>query len=320
MLQIEPLSDAQTAFEIYRAAIEADTPDLPLGSLEAFAARQRWPWPGNATEFHLATLDGVPAGYVELGLPQLDNLGSVNVQLFVHPGHRRRGVGRALHAFTVDRARALGREHVIAPTTDRGPAGAAFATAMGAKPGLAEIRSRLDVGTVDLDRLSAPAAAGYRLVQWVSVAPEEYLDDLAYLEGRLNEDAPSGDLAREAEKVDADRFRAVEEAMRIRGRTAFHTGVVHEACGRLVGSTMIAVAADAPWHGWQNITIVGPGHRGHRLGLLIKIENLRHTLRRSPELRAIDTFNAAENTHMLGINRTMGFREVDAWTQWQQSV
>ena len=84
------------------------------------------------------------------------------------------------------------------------------------------------------------AAAGYRLVRWTNAAPAEFLDDLGYLDSRPNADAPTGDLAWEAEKVDAARVRAAEEAMRVRRRTAFHTGAVHEDSGRLIAWTMIA--------------------------------------------------------------------------------
>ena len=34
----------------------------------------------------------------------------------------------------------------------------------------------------------------------------------------------------------------------------------------------------------------------------------------------IDTFNAASNRHMLAINVAMGYRAVDSWMQWQQTV
>ena len=61
-------------------------------------------------------------------------------------------------------------------------------------------------------------------------------------------------------------------------------------------------------------------HRGHRLGLLVKIENVRHTLGSERDLRYIDTWNAAENTHMIAINEAIGFRAVDAWVDWQLEV
>ncbi|RSM46584.1 GNAT family N-acetyltransferase [Actinoplanes sp. ATCC 53533] len=315
MLRIAPLADDQTAFEIDRAAAESDTPDIPLGTFEAYRARLRHPWPGNELEQYLAVHDGVPAGHLELGLPLLDNLANVNVQLFVHPEQRRRGIGRALFGHAVERTRALGRRHLIGPTTDDG---AAFARAMGAAAGLVEVRSRLDLATAEPP--DTPVAAGYRLVRWTNVAPAEFLDDLGYLESRLNADAPTGDLAWEAEKVDAARVRAAEEAIRVRRRTAFHTGAVHEDSGRLIAWTTIAGQDDTAWHAWQSITIVDPGHRGHGLGLTIKNQNLRYARSSRPGLRAIDTFNAATNDHMLRINRTMGFRAVDQWTQWQLTV
>jgi hypothetical protein len=120
--------------------------------------------------------------------------------------------------------------------------------------------------------------------------------------------------------VDAARVRATEERQIAVGRTAFHTGVVHAASGRMVAWTTIAGNNDTPIHAWQNITIVDPDHRGHRLGMIVKLENLRHTLGQRPELAAIDTFNASANRHMLAINETMGFRRVDLWMQWQRTI
>jgi GNAT superfamily N-acetyltransferase len=312
MLRIVPLTDEQAAFDVDRAAAEVDTPDIPIGRFVAYRARLVHPWPGNRLEQYLALRDGVPAGHLELGLPQLDNLANVNVELFVHPAHRRRGTGRALVAYAIERTRALGRRHLISPAVD----GAGFAAAVGAVAGLAEHRSRLEIGALQ----DPPMADGYRLVQWTGLAPTGYLDDLAYLDGRLNVDAPVGDLAWEAEQVDAARIRAAEEALRLRQRTTFHSGAVHEASGRLVAWTVITGRDDVVWHGWQGITIVDPGHRGHGLGLTIKNQNLRYARGRRPALRAIDTFNAAANAHMLRINQLMGFRKVDEVTQWQLTV
>jgi RimJ/RimL family protein N-acetyltransferase len=83
---------------------------------------------------------------------------------------------------------------------------------------------------------------------------------------------------------------------------------------------MIALRDDVPWHGRQQITIAGPGHRGHGLGLTIKNHNLRYARSNRPALRVIDTFNAAENAPMLRINQLMGFRKVDEVTLWQLTV
>ncbi|MCW2641807.1 MAG: family N-acetyltransferase [Dactylosporangium sp.] len=63
-----------------------------------------------------------------------------------------------------------------------------------------------------------------------------------------------------------------------------------------------------------------PPHRGHRLGTIVKIANLRHAMAGEPALRVINTWNAAVNDHMISINEALGFRPVDALVNWQQEV
>jgi GNAT superfamily N-acetyltransferase len=318
------------AYDIVRGASQVDLPDFPVPERDAFRGALRHRWPGRAFEWALALHDDIPAGYLEIGLPQLDNVGNANVELHVLPGHRRRGVGRALFAHAADRARALGRERLLGVTARQSPAGdlagPAFAATMGAAAALAEVRSRFDVSSVDqaqLDRLAKeawPHAAGYRLLRWTDRVPDHVVADVAYLEGRLNTDAPTGDLAWEAEAVDAAQIRAIEAARAARRRRSHHCGAVHVASGRLVGWTHLVLTGGQDRHAWQDTTIVDPDHRGRRLGLLVKIENLGYARSREPGLEIIDTFNAASNRHMIAINEAMGFRRIDGWTQWQLTL
>ncbi|MFG1889586.1 GNAT family N-acetyltransferase [Micromonospora sp. NPDC049051] len=337
-ITIAPLDAADQAAvdEAYRigaAANEADLPDFPPFCRRRFDAAVRHPMPGNEPLWALARLDGVPAGYLALDLPQLDNTENATAELVVHPEHRRRGVGRALHEHAVRLLRERGRKRVVAmavTTLPGGPprsgAGAAFAASTGARPALAEVRRRLDTTRLDHDGLAAALAgarsraAGYRVVRWQGHTPEEYVADIAYLDGRLMADAPLGEVEWEPERVDADRLRSTERAFDARGRRRYHTALRHEASGRLVAWTLLDVGASADWHAFQQITIVDPDHRGHRLGLLAKVENLHHLLAHEPAVRAIDTFNAAENAHMVRINEQLGFRPVDGWTDWQLTI
>jgi GNAT superfamily N-acetyltransferase len=263
----------------------------------------------------------------------LDNLHMAHVDLTVHPEHRRRGVGRALHSEAVAFARSQGRRRINGQYVTQLPGGApredapgAFADAVGAKIALPEVRRRLDLDTVDTAAwadLLADAwthARGYSVVRWVGAAPEQYVADVAALDGRLLLDAPMGELDLEPEKVDVARIRGNEETARNRGRRLYHVGVRHDASDRLVAWTTIAFLADTTSHAWQLITIVDPEHRGHRLGLIAKIDNLEHTLAHEPGLRDVNTWNAAENTHMIAINETIGFRAVDGWVGWQQEI
>lgn len=313
------------AYEISRAADLHEAPDIPPPSAHTFISGIRRPNPGYAFERAIGYLDGEPAGYLSVEMPQLDNLDKAAMDLSVTPTLRRRGVGRALHSYAVERARAAGRRQLVGETV-QGPANDAFATAMGASPALAETRSRLDLTAADQDRLDAMLAeawthaAGYRFVKWDGVPPDEFIDDVAALDSRFFTDAPLGELDWEPEKVDADRVRKSEQQRLDRGFGRYHGGIAHVASGRLVAWTTLAGAEDAPTHLWQNITIVDPAHRGHRLGMVVKLENLRHARAHRPELAAVDTANASSNEHMLAINVAMGFRAVDSWMQWQQTV
>jgi len=92
-----PLAAAEPAYEIARVCHGFDQPDVPFPSLGTFRSAIDHPWPGCVFERHLGLLDDVPVGYLEMNLPQDDNLSLVNVELSVLPSARRQGVGRALH-------------------------------------------------------------------------------------------------------------------------------------------------------------------------------------------------------------------------------
>jgi GNAT superfamily N-acetyltransferase len=288
--------------------------------------------PGDEVRYALGYLDGVAVGYLAVSLPQLENRENASLVLAVHPDHRRRGVGRALHGYAVRLLREQGRKRMISETASMDPhaapttAGDAFAAAMGARPALVDVRRRLDLTTLDeaeLDRLLTAGLAraqGYSIVRWHGPTPDEYIADVAYLDSRLIEDAPLGDLTWESVEPDADRIRSVEAALVTRGVHGYSCGARHDATGRLVAWTALALHTDCDWHAFQSITLVEPRHRGHRLGTIIKIENLRYAREHEPALRVIDTYNAAVNDYMISINEALGFRAVGGMNSWQATI
>ena len=325
---------ADRLWEVAAAADAVDVPDFPAPDRHSFRLNLREPWPGSEREHFVARdADGTVVGYAKLDLPILDNLENAEIEIAVDPVHRRRGAGRALLTAVLDRARERGRKHLATMTVDQVPdgpprngAGRPFAEATGFKMALADVRRRLDVTAVDravLDDLLKQAwarADGYSLVQWRGPAPDDVVADVAYLDGRLIQDAPMGDLTWEPEKIDAERVRRSEAANERHKRTTYHSGVRHDASGRLVAWTTVARGQDHDTHAFQWITLVDPDHRGHRLGTVVKIENLYHVLAHEPKLAVIDTWNAASNKHMISINEAVGFRAVDAWSNWQADL
>ena len=71
---------------------------------------------------------------------------------------------------------------------------------------------------------------------------------------------------------------------------------------------------------YQWDTIVRPDHRGHRLGLLMKIANLELLRRTISGVEIINTWNAAINEHMIAINEAVGFRAADVEWAWELDV
>jgi len=330
---LDPADEAafEQAYQIKRSApFVPDMPPTPRQWFEALLRHQR-----HSVRFEaaLASVDGVPVGLTAMEFPLLDNLDNVGVDIQVPPGHRRRGIGRALYAYAVRRARETGRTRIMGHSADtmpggvaRDPAPTAFAHAVGVKSALVEVRRRLDIDTVDQPALDVMLAGcwrrapGYELLTWVGPCPEEYRADLAYLDGRMVTDSPMGDLEWEPEKVDADRIHEVDLARKAAGTHSYHAVTRHLDSGRIVAWSNITRQAEPDWHAYQQITIVDPDHRGHRLGTIVKIENLRFTLRHEPALRVIDTWNADSNQHMIAINEALGFRAVDIWQNWQQTI
>jgi GNAT superfamily N-acetyltransferase len=274
-----------------------------------------------------------PVGTGSVELPFLDNLDNAWCEIIVHPDHRRRGAGRALYDHVAGYARRSGRIRLMADSFETlpgghrcDPAGGAFARSVGMADVLREVRRSLELSAADTagyDRQLSDAwrrADGYSLVQWRDRAPVEYLADLAYLDGRLLSDAPMGDLAWAPENVDAERFSKAEQARIDRGGRTYNSAVRHDASGRIVGWTALALERTVPEHAWQMITLVEPDHRGHRLGTIVKIANLQYTIAGEPSMRVIDTWNAAVNDHMISINEAVGFRPVDMLINWQQTL
>src|SRR5690606_28615335 len=257
-------------------------------------------------------------------LPRWDNTHVAEVNVFVDPVARRRGIGRALFSHGVDLARGQGRRLLLSGCVD-GSAGVGFLRAMGMERGREEVLRQLDVASLDRARLDReaeaawPHAKAYELVRMPVPTPEEMLDDIAAMAAAIN-DAPTGTLEIEDEVITGARVRAYEQAQLAGNRRLYRVVARHRDSGELAGQTVAAVDAERPWLAYQHDTSVVRAHRGHRLGLLLKIEMLRWLREEEPQVRRMDTDNAADNAYMIAINEMLGYRVVGRYVEWQRRL
>jgi GNAT superfamily N-acetyltransferase len=320
--RVEDLDALRGYHAVEAAAMDHDFVALPADPFEELIPLlEGVPKAGELTELYLATdTDGTPVGTLGLNTPLLDNLSTVHVDGSVHPAHRRRGVARALLEFAVADVRRRGRSRIFieAPWNPDGSDGPGFPLlrSAGGRAVLDDYRRVLD-----LDRHPAaerhPVPAGYRVVQWVDVAPEELVDGCAYLLGRMTIDAPMGEMDYEQEKWDAARYREKEAAAMSRNRRRTATAVVHESTGQVAGITDIGTNRDRHAIAYQWDTIVDPDHRGHRLGMVLKTWNHAFLTEQVPGVTHINTWNAASNTFMVAVNDALGFEIAEKWSEWQ---
>ena len=138
------------------------------------------------------------------------------------------------------------------------------------------------------------------------------------MDASLDTEAPTGDLDIEAASADVADFRADEELVSRQGRTSFGA-VAIAADGRFAAYTQIVVSRD-DGNAYQWGTLVRREDRGRRLGLRVKLENLRMLQRHSPATTRIYTFNADSNTHMLAVNARLGFRTTARMAELQKRL
>jgi len=310
--------------EMYVAAMPVDVPGEPPMSDRAFAGWLRLSWTEDRPQTWLARdAAGAPRGFYTLTLPERENTHLAYLSPVVGLPHRRQGTGTALVRHAARRAQEGGRVTLAAEATLGSP-GEAFSRALGARAGLPEASRVLHVRTIPpghLARLQARAQAagpGYSLLSFEGPVPEEYIEQVAAL-NQDGEDAPR-DAGHEVQQWDAARLRAAQQRAAGQGLRHYSVAARDDRTGELVAITELHVDPQTPDWGHQEITVVARAHRGHRLGLLVKVAMLELLAGREPRLERIVTGNADSNEHMIAINNELGYQLLDHWLSWELAV
>lgn len=259
--------------------------------------------------------------------------------------YRNRGIGGALLGHVEDLALASGRTivqtdaiYAISEGGERIAPPTGFGDLPASDPSVQFLRKRgysleqigrisfldlpVDPALLARHRTEAETRAGtdYRVMSWVGLTPERWRTDLAYLKNRMSVDEPAAGLEIDEETWDEARVVSHDEAEIAGGRNMLTSVVEHIPSGKLVGINEVSVAKDRTRPVGQEDTLVLAEHRGHRLGMLLKVANLQELAHYAPEAPLVFTFNAEENRHMLNVNEAVGFQAVGYDGAWKKTT
>jgi GNAT superfamily N-acetyltransferase len=326
-----------------RNEIEAATVGTPELGLSPEELLPRWIDTHDPRRLFLARVDGriVGRGTYEFAPEPRDPVGWLTVEVL--PDFRRRGIGNALFQAMEVIARRDGRRvyqtgffsradlpgpRIKSPTGFGSvPAkddGVRFALSHGFSLEQVERASRLalpvDPAVLDKHRGQAETAAGpdYRVVRWEGRTPVGRRDDLAMLRRRMLTDAPYGSLDIREEEWTAERVRDQDDIEAQSPRVLLTSTIEHIPSGHLVAFNELSVPPDLSRPVAQRDTLVLSEHRGRRLGMLLKIDNIQALTQTHPGHPAITTGNAEENRYMLDVNEAVGFVALAYESAWKK--
>ncbi len=294
-------------WEQSRVALPADNPERGITLLGAIDGREM-----------------VGAGLLTRTLK--DNLHSAMAFAWTRPDRTREGIGRRIVSELELIAAGDGRTTIQSEAylPPGGSAGAEhFATAMGyavaSRESIKELTLTDFADRRDALAVEAGAARDYRILTFDTVCPDEHLESFGRLLGMLMDEVPLGELDLGASEWSPERIRAAEQRLVDIGRHS-HTALAIAPDGAVAGVSDVRIDDDDPVHGQVGITIVDPAHRGHRLGLALKLATHDLAVATYPELVVLDTSNAEVNAWMNAVNEALGYRTIETLLELQKKV
>jgi GNAT superfamily N-acetyltransferase len=317
-------AEIESLLDTVNAVFAADLPADPLwqnSSLREYLAEvmpgeRRISWIAQAEP----TAGGTPAqiiGHIHVLL--LGDIGVIDV--LVHPGARRRGLGRTLLAKAARRTYQEGFSSIGVEVIGDTPA-IKFFEALGLTREYVETRSVLRLSTVDwvtLEEMARGIGAGYRLEFYRGGPPDELIDSYAKAKTEIR-DVDDGDLDLRPSSYDPQRLRDSLTCLHRRGMEPFIVLAIHERTGEVAGLTEVVVPAQHPTRADQYDTIVVQAHRGYGIDRAMKARMLFELRSAEPRLHEVQTWNAQANEPMLKVNAELGFQAERDWCEYGENV
>lgn len=335
-MEIRPIGDTSSpraaGLETWVQICNTATLDLfgPHAALTSVGRRQAAVGTGEPRVTHFLAYGGVNAdaiGAAAVTYPARTGDQQAEVEVYVLPSTRRMGVGRQLldHVEHAVRDRGIGSVLLDQSSpTGHGGVGAAFARARGYSEFGLIIGSRLQLPIAESlrERLQVLAAEGvglrYEIFTETGELPPDWLHHRAVLARALS--VQSGSMEPVTESWDAERVRTMLMDWKRGGGSVIESVAVPVGTARMVAFSDVVVFDDATNEATQSDTLVVEEHRGHRLGLAVKLANLVTLREQYPQVRSIRTWAWAQNGPMRDLNQRLGFID-DQWVRlWTKEL
>lgn len=298
-----------------------ELPDDPPTPVEARIAH----WRNNTQRFPVPRWilweDGRIVGCAVAQYDTEENLENAFGRIVVHPESRGRGHLRKLASPLLDHLQEEGRTR-FDTWVGRGSPAEALLERVGLRSVYTDRLSRLWVRDLDhglmeqwIERASE-RAEGYELLYFPSPVPDEHLERICKLQDVMNT-APLEDYEMDDETTTPENWRDTERAVEASHGRLHNLVAVESATGEFAGYTQIKTQDLHPTLAWQWNTGVDPAHRNKGLGRWLKAAMIEKIAEEYPLVERVDTYNAASNAPMLGINNEMGFKEIHIASAWQ---
>ncbi len=273
--------------------------------------------------------DAAPVGATALTYPARTGYHQAEVEVYVLPTARRLGVGRRLLDHMEQAARERGIGSLLldqSSPTGHGGAGAAFARACGYSEFGLVIGSRLELPIPESLRAQLRSLAHrsidgrYEIFTEVDELPSEWLHHRAVLAKALSTQASTGSMEPVSDSWDAERVRTMVMDWKSGGGSVIESVAVPMGQGNMVAFSDVVVFDDATNEATQSDTLVVEDHRGHSLGLAVKLANLEALREHYPHVPIIRTWTWAQNGPIRHLNQRLGFTD-DHWVRlWTKDL
>jgi GNAT superfamily N-acetyltransferase len=260
----------------------------------------------------IAAVGGAPVGYAEVSHSRGQFVpANYSIDIVVHPGARRRGIGTALLDDAIAALRPRNAQWIRNGMKESDAHSVAFAKRNGAVELKRDWESRLTLTAFDpVPFAAAPKRAADAGVRITTLADEMRTDPDAVrkayaLHAEVRLDVPSLDPATPSpfERFEDEVLRspsALPEAYFIAVRD-----------GRYVGESALGRQGIDRWVIYQQVTAVQRDERGKGIAMALKLKTIEYA--KAQGLREIRTWNASINRPMLAINEALGFAKQPAW-------